>query len=108
LRVCGPAPFTHLRGTSAWTNPPTNFRQALAAVSVPAAVHERIERLLRDKASGTELGLSAPDPMLNAFIDQELARLARSPAMARRGQWNTARLDAILAGVLAEITPDSG
>lgn len=83
--------------------PPTNFRQTLAGVALQPAVLERIEQLLRDKAASTELGAGPPEPVLNAFIEEQLAQLVSSPAMAHRGAWDSARLDALLASALDEV-----
>jgi predicted nucleotidyltransferase len=88
------------------TIPPTNFQETLAHVAVADDVRARIGWLVQQKASGTELGRGTPDPTLNAFIEEQIGRIAapQRAAPQRAAPQDpayTARLDAILARVLS-------
>jgi predicted nucleotidyltransferase len=49
-----------------------NFPELLAAVSLDDEVRSHITDLVARKRAGDALGLAAPDPVLNAFIEERL------------------------------------
>ena len=62
--------------------PPTRFQDALEIAALPEAVRAVTDELITRKQAGGELGLAPPEPILNAFLEAEIARIADStPAL---------------------------
>ena len=62
--------------------PPTRFQDALEAAELPAEVRAVLDELIVRKQAGGELGLAPPEPVLNSFLEAEIARIAAvTPAL---------------------------
>ncbi|MBO0782060.1 MAG: nucleotidyltransferase domain-containing protein [Ktedonobacteraceae bacterium] len=82
--------------------PPTSFLQTLGEVRLEQGVRERISELVARKQAGGEVGLGAPDAVLNAFIDEHLARWEKRTFARYDNREMTKQLDEILQQILAE------
>ncbi len=56
--------------------PPTRFQDALTAAELPEAARDVTDALIQRKQAGGELGEAAPEPVLNSFLEAEIARIA--------------------------------
>ena len=56
--------------------PPTRFQDALEVAELPEAVRALTDALIRRKQANVELGHAPPEPILNAFLEAEIARIA--------------------------------
>jgi predicted nucleotidyltransferase len=82
--------------------PPTNFLETLGQVQLPEEVHARIHDLVTRKLAGDELGMGAPDALLNIFIEEQLNKWSR-PLFAVRSQVGLSQeLENVLVHVLTE------
>ena len=62
--------------------PPTRFQDALEIAELPESVRAITDALILRKQAGGELGLAPPEPVLNAFLETEIARIAAvTPAL---------------------------
>lgn len=85
------------------TLPSTSFSQTLASIAIPQDVRERIHQLVQLKRTGEEIGLGTADPVLNAFIDEQLARWSTQGAPDREHEKSTFQeLNTLLLHILAE------
>jgi predicted nucleotidyltransferase len=82
--------------------PPTSFVQTLAKVSLEQAVREHIDDLLVRKQASREMGTGAADPVLNAFIDEHLARWEKAHPAKDDNRAITQQLNEILQEILTE------
>jgi predicted nucleotidyltransferase len=57
---------------------PTSIWDTLAGISLEATIANRITDLLNRKRSAQELGTGEPEPLLNAFFQEEIARITES------------------------------
>jgi len=84
------------------TLPPTNFIETLAQIQLVQDIQERIQHLVELKQAGGELGLGAPDHVLNAFIDEQLAKWKQHALEQYTEKDGFRALDDILLHILAE------
>jgi predicted nucleotidyltransferase len=80
--------------------PPTSFLQTLAGVRLEQEVRERIGELIARKQAGEELGMEDADMILNAFVEQHLARWDKSAFARYENHEMTQQLNEILREIL--------
>ncbi|HEY7419540.1 MAG TPA: nucleotidyltransferase domain-containing protein [Ktedonobacteraceae bacterium] len=80
--------------------PPTSFIQTLARVSLGQSVREHINDLIARKQAGGEMGMGVADPVLNAFIDEHLARWDKATIARYDNHAITQQLNEILQEIL--------
>ena len=56
--------------------PPTRFQDALEIAELPDPVRAVTDALITRKQAGGERGLAPPEPILNAFLETEITRIA--------------------------------
>ncbi|MEO6891932.1 MAG: nucleotidyltransferase domain-containing protein [Ktedonobacteraceae bacterium] len=76
--------------------PPTNFLETLLQVQLPEEVCTHIHALITRKQGGAELGLGAPDTVLNAFIEEHLNAWGKQAFSAPEQAKITQELDNVL------------
>src|SRR5258707_343582 len=82
--------------------PPTNFLETLGQVQLPEEVHARIHDLVARKLAGDELGMGAPDTLLNIFIEEQLNKWSKPLFDARSQVGLSQELENVLVHVLTE------
>lgn len=83
---------------------PIEFQRLLDAALPEGEVRTAIEALLGAKRSGAELDRAPADPVLQDYIDREMARLETSPHVARPARVPpVAALDSLFREVLQEV-----
>jgi len=82
--------------------PPTNFLETLGQVQLPEEVHARIQDLVARKLAGDELGMGAPDTLLNTFIEAQLNKWSRPLFDVRSQVGLPQELENVLVRVLTE------
>jgi len=82
--------------------PSTNFLDTLAHVELAEEIRASILDLVARKQSATELGTSAPNPLLDAFINERLAQWGKQSFETPDKQEMTLELEQVLARILAE------
>lgn len=81
---------------------PTNFLETLGQVQLPEEVHARIHDLVARKLAGDELGMGAPDTLLNTFIEEQLNKWSRPLFDVRSQVGLSQELENVLVHVLTE------
>lgn len=84
------------------TLPPTNFIETIAQLHLEQDIQERIQHLVELKQTGGELGLGAPDHILNTFIDEQLAKWKHHSLEQHTEEDGFRTLDDILLHILEE------
>jgi uncharacterized protein len=85
------------------TAPPIEFQKLLHLIAENVALMEAISSLLQAKSTMPELGLSAPVPAINEFIEAELERLEHfGPPRTERAAV-VPKLNALFQAVLSEV-----
>lgn len=80
----------------------TNFLEMLAQVRLQEEMHMRIHDLVARKVAGDELGMGAPDVVLNTFIEEQLIKWSR-PLTDTRSQTSVSQeLEKVLLPILIE------
>ncbi|MBA2285653.1 MAG: nucleotidyltransferase domain-containing protein [Ktedonobacteraceae bacterium] len=82
--------------------PPTNFLETLLQVQLPEEVRAHIHALIARKQSGAELGLGAPDTVLNAFIEERLNAWGKHTFSVPEQAKITQELDNVLQRIFTE------
>lgn len=83
--------------------PPINFIQTLASIGIANDVFAHILQLIEKKQSGDELGIGPADPVLHAWIDQQMAREIDVPEYdAKKREKLSHALEEVLASILRE------
>ena len=83
---------------------PMEFRHLLERLLPNGAVREAVDRLLKNKMSGGELGTGPRDPVLHTWIEERLAHYTEHPPMqAAASDADTARLDTLMRSTLTEV-----
>lgn len=82
--------------------PPTNFLGILAQVQLQEEIRECIQDLVTRKLAGDELGMGAPDTLLNTFIEEHLDKWGRESFDARSQAGMSQRLEHVLLRILTE------
>lgn len=86
------------------TMAPMEFQYMLDRLLPRGEVREAVDRLLKNKMSGGELGTGPRDPVLHAWIDGRLAHYAENPpTQGAASAADTARLDELLRSTLREV-----
>ncbi len=86
------------------TMAPMEFQHLLDRLLPHGDVREAVDRLLKNKMSGGELGTGPRDPVLHAWIDGRLAHYAeKPPTQDAASAADTARLDGLLRSTLSEV-----
>ncbi|MBP6642785.1 MAG: nucleotidyltransferase domain-containing protein [Flavobacteriales bacterium] len=86
------------------TMAPMEFHHLLDAQLPTGPVREAVDRLLRDKMSGGEMGSAPRDPLLHQWIEQRLAHYAENPPTPSVAtDADTARLDRLFQDTLKEV-----
>lgn len=89
---------------STGTMAPMEFHHLLERLLPTGPVREAVDRLLRDKMSGGELGTGPRDPVLHAWIEARLAHYDQHPpAMGAPTSADTERLNAVFRGTLSAV-----
>jgi len=81
---------------------PVYFPLTLYRVDLESEVRQAIEDLIERKQNGDELGMGAPNSLLNAWIDDLLTRWSKIPDDLNKVQSMTPRLNEALSVILAE------
>ena len=76
--------------------------ETLGQVQLPEEVHARIHDLVARKLAGDELGIGAPDTLLNTFIEEQLNKWSRPLFDVRSQVGLSQELENVLAHVLTE------
>jgi predicted nucleotidyltransferase len=82
--------------------PPTNFLETLGQVQLEEAVLARIHALVARKQVGDELGLEAPDMLLNSFVYEQLDKWAKKSFDGGDQKALSEELERVLALILDE------
>lgn len=82
--------------------PPTNFLETLAQVEISEEVRLHIHDLIVHKQAGTEVGMAAPDTVLNAFITEHLDKWNKPPTATQYQTELSQKLEQVLQCILAE------
>ncbi len=82
------------------TPPPTSALETLEGAGVEAEIRNRIVALMARKQQAGEVGIGAPDLVLSAFIEDEIARIAQQVASLPDERMEAAPLDALAWEVL--------
>ncbi len=86
------------------TMAPMEFHHLLDRLLPSGEVRDAVDRLLKNKMSGGELGTGPRDPVLHAWIDERLAHYEQNPpTQAAATDADTARLDALMRSTLNEV-----
>ena len=80
--------------------PPTRFQDGLEIAELPEAVQSVTADLIRRKQAGGEFGLAPPEPILNEFLELEIARIAAITPNLPDAPLDTALLDSLAWRVL--------
>jgi predicted nucleotidyltransferase len=83
--------------------PGTSFLRNLDSITLDSSTRQSIDALITRKMAGDEMGLSAPDPQLNAFVDHHLARWEKITYPKSGNSDLTQQLDQILQGILDDL-----
>ena len=75
--------------------PPTRFQDALEIAALPEAVRAVTDDLIRRKQAGGELGHAPPEPILNAFLEAEIVRVAAITPALPDAPFDSGLLDAL-------------
>lgn len=82
--------------------PPTNFLETLEAVALQQDVRRSILDIVSKKMAGQELAMGAPDPTLNTFAEQHLARWLENDPEEDNAKHRFQELDNIVLAILEE------
>lgn len=86
------------------TMAPMEFQRLLDRLLPKGEVREAVDRLLKNKMSGGELGTGPRDPVLHAWIEERLAHYALNPpTQAAASDADTEQLDALMRSTLSEV-----
>ncbi|GCF07718.1 hypothetical protein KDI_12820 [Dictyobacter arantiisoli] len=84
------------------TLPATSFVRTLAEVELPAEVREHIQQLLQARQASEEIGTGPVDPVLNSFIDVQLAKWNRASFVQPQEKSGFGELNTLLLHILNE------